>query len=666
MNINSHIGDGVLPVQVIRTASRQHFAEKDTLVYDEETKQLRVGCGYDNEMESISSVKTVESFGVLPTEGRMDTMYFCLDTGYAYVWNPETSAYVPMLMALQKEVSLKANKVYIDNELAKKASVEYVNNKLGEKTDKAYVDGLMASKANKAYVDELLVGVANKKNVEDALESKASKVYVDTKLNLKANEKYVDIELGKKADKTSVDELAENKADRIYVDEQLDDKANKKYVDNALNTKADRAALDKKVDKSYVNAQIQPKADKSYVDNKLEAKADKTYVDEKISAKVDRSYVNEQVEALATKAYVNNNLAAKADKVYVDSSIQVKADKSYVDDALEKKAGISYVDEKATPKAEVEDATIQAGQIVKTDSSGGLVANDLLKIVHVAGTPAEVAKIAAAPINMAEAFANWQRVSCDSKGQEQNSEKQEKARASYYYNEDTKSIVSTDGSDTFSGFLSADKFAPDYKIKYSFEGRDDSGLFFIAGFMTDKSDKFHTLSVLNTNNKLAICYDAYDMLAENISLSGGLILKSMDTPGACVCEVQKSATEIIVKAADSDEPGLTFTLPSTKPESWTQEQYDNIRYMMTGMSNVGFGTQAGTCSFAVLEQEGAVTAVSIYDVTEGKKLTYFNGKKLSEEVDASVAMPGSFLYSAVTQKLFYAKDKNTVVPILLS
>lgn len=350
-----------------------------------------------------------------------------------------------------------------------------------------------------------------------------------------------------------------------------------------------------------------------------------------------------------------------------------------------------------TVTTEIAGTSITEGQIVRVDKNGKLITNDLLKAVRVAGTSQDIATLASEPITLKEVFSNWQKISCNSNGTDKNGtdSTQVTARSCYYYDDATKSIVCPNNSDPFTAFISNETYTPDYSIKYRLKGRDgdDDGLCFVAGFMTDKNGEFHTLTVWRMGDdetatadpisdfsisshgaRYAICYDIYSAWIGN-SPKGKVLARTVApkktawNTNTCLCQVTKTSTKITAKTADVNSTDLKytieFTLPATKPSDWTQEMYDNIKYMMQNPSNIGFGTQSNPCSFSIVEQTGSITSISVYDITTGNKITYLNGKKASEKKDSNVITPGCFLYSILTKKLFYVKDSKTIYPIVL-
>ena len=395
-------------------------------------------------------------------------------------------------------------------------------------------------------------------------------------------------------------------------------------------------------------------------------------------------------------------LKNKTDKSYVDSNLDKKLDKAGT--AVKANSvpwgGVTDKPKSFAPTvtAEVSGTAITAGQVVRVNSSGELIANDMLKSVRAAGTSADVAKLAAAPISMEEMLTNWQRISCAANGGVQNSNDaaHATARNCYFYDKDSDAIVCPNNSDPFSAFISLDSYAPDYTVKYQLKGRDgdDDGLCFVAGFMVDKNGKFHSLTVWRIGDsetgtvdpisdfnvsshkaRYAICYDVYaawmNQSPDGIVLARTVApLKTSWNTNTCLCEVTKTSTQITAKTADVNSADmkytLTFTLPATKPSDWSQEAYDNIKFMMQNSTPIGFGTQSNPCSFKITEQSGSITSITIYDVTSGKRLVYKNGSKVSEETDDKILTPGCFLYSVITKKLFYVRNKNAVIPIVLS
>ena len=94
--------------------------------------------------------------------------------------------------AIETDITLKADKTYVNAQDALKADITYVDSQDALKADKTYVDSQDSLKADKTYVDS-----------QDAL--KADKTYVDSQDSLKADKTYVDTQDALKADKTYVD-----------------------------------------------------------------------------------------------------------------------------------------------------------------------------------------------------------------------------------------------------------------------------------------------------------------------------------------------------------------------------------------------------------------------------------------------------------------------------
>ena len=103
---------------------------------------------------------------------------------------------------------------------------------------------------------------------------------------------------------------------------------------------------------------------------------------------------------------IRAKLSAKADKTYVDSSVDKKLDKT---GTAVKANSVPWSGVTDKPKsfaptvtAEVPGTALTAGQGVRVNGAGALIANDMLKSVRAAGTSADVAKLAATPISMEE------------------------------------------------------------------------------------------------------------------------------------------------------------------------------------------------------------------------------------------------------------------------
>lgn len=82
------LGDAIV-MTVLRTKHRRYFADKNFLIYDDETGHLRVGHGAKSQMETVSGVRVLSSVSGLPKKGKIDTLYVCLEDSSMYVWNPD-------------------------------------------------------------------------------------------------------------------------------------------------------------------------------------------------------------------------------------------------------------------------------------------------------------------------------------------------------------------------------------------------------------------------------------------------------------------------------------------------------------------------------------------------------------------------------------------------
>ncbi len=342
---------------------------------------------------------------------------------------------------------------------------------------------------------------------------------------------------------------------------------------------------------------------------------------------------------------------------------------------------------------------VAEGQSVRIGSNGHVTTGENLRVVTAAGNAAEANAMGTTPISLKDMFSTWQRISCLSNGTEQNatSEAQTKARNAYAYDAANNIVNCLENSDPFSAFISSDKYKPDYSITYRLKGRDgdDDGLCFIAGYMTDANGKFHALTIWRMGDsetaaadpitdfnaashgaRFAICYDGFaawmNQAKNSIILARTLAphKTSWNSGDTCLCEVTKTANKITAKTSDVNTTdmkyALEWTLPATKPADWSQEAYDNIKYMMQNPSNIGFGTHSNACAFAIQKQTGAISDVTVYNIDTGKKMVFRDGAKQSEVSDEEVFSPGSFIYSVSTKKLFYVRSRGNVIPIVFS
>lgn len=364
--------------------------------------------------------------------------------------------------------------------------------------------------------------------------------------------------------------------------------------------------------------------------------------------------------------------------------------------------------------------TAEPGKIAKTNSVGTLICDDLVYNIRAAGDSAGVNTLKGIPISLKDIFESWNRISCDAIGYTAVAKNRQNlltsahitARSAYSYDDNKKTIFAVRNSDPWTAFLSNSLYDPNFKIRYALDNTqlpsveyadDDDGLFFICGYMVDSNGVFHTLQILRTGDqessgngttatshgvRFALVYDQYSAWpgTSNIGVLAqcpwNTIPKTNWNKNYTLVEVEKSynettgAAKIVartgnpVSAANKSSATLThsftWTMPTSKPASWTQEMYDNIKKMMTSQSKIGFGTQSNCCGF-LIDQANTVNIMDkleIYDLASGVIRTYDkNGNEISSKSIGDAIKPNSLVYSSYIKRLYYYRKDNNFVEL---
>ena len=350
-------------------------------------------------------------------------------------------------------------------------------------------------------------------------------------------------------------------------------------------------------------------------------------------------------------------------------------------------------------KHEVDGYDIMQGMNVKVTEQGKLIANDLLKDVRATHINDEINSLGIRELTNKEIFNSWVPFTCNPRGGYWNdltNTDQAAARDSYSFNTDNDAIICDRNNDAFSAFISQDVFAPNFTVNYTIDNRilarvkpsavdnDDDGIFFILGFMKDANGDYHTLSVIRNGSedgshgtKFAIAYDLFSswiqsagptmkVLATNNSLTGHV----WDAHSYANIQVQKTSTTITAQTSQINSSSfavtLTYTLPDTKPGDMTEEQYNNIKYMLENDTKIGFGTESNASAFRLTSASGSINGISVYNTNSATKVYFEDGIRISETPDTTVLKPQEFVYSKINKRLYYVRTRDNIIEVKLN
>lgn len=330
------------------------------------------------------------------------------------------------------------------------------------------------------------------------------------------------------------------------------------------------------------------------------------------------------------------------------------------------------------------------GDILRTDATGKLSGCKLIQVLRAGGTAGDITQLSTSKVSMQEMFSSWDRISCDGNGNNQNATTSEHvlARASYYYDAKHDVIICSRNSDAYSAFISNEEYGNDWTLEYRMDqryapgkGGDNDLLQFIIAYMVDSAGKFHTLSINRRGpdgnfKGFTLAYDLYDAFSNTNYNNTTIILGESNTASTTwnnnytKIKVVRTPTSINAYTADPNQNtynsayNISWTLPTTKPNDWSNEAWKNINHMMSNRSKVGFGTQSNISAFKVDSQINLFDEIVVYNLSTGYKETYKEGTKIkSESCDISL-LPNTIIYSSLNNKLFYYRGNGSCTELL--
>lgn len=198
------------------------------------------------------------------------------------------------------------------------------------------------------------------------------------------------------------------------------------------------------------------------------------------------------------------------------------------------------------------------------------------------------------------------------------------------YNSSLNAIQNSINTTAFVGFLRPEP-KQNWRLKIRGKGTDTDNDYFaiIIGYLVDENGVQHTLSLLRTydnteHDKTGLFSLVYDF--NSIANWDGLVIvnetSQIKTQGATwskptLIQVTRKGNYIKCETGESNGSELTasfeYTLPTEKPEAWTDEQFNNITKMLSEPSQMGFGMRSQPGYFQLLETDGIFDNSDIFD-----------------------------------------------------
>ena len=255
------------------------------------------------------------------------------------------------------------------------------------------------------------------------------------------------------------------------------------------------------------------------------------------------------------------------------------------------------------------------------------------------------------------------------------------------YNEDTDTINMPSNFNTYDIFVSNDKYS-NYTIDVfcnRLNTQDDDAICIVLGYEQLENNKYNYIILNRTNcyehgikgdqslHKRGIYWSIiFNMFTDNMFImSDHSNMLYSETNPDCIAnhaaiynkiKITKNGRsfECITTDNTNDDKNLpylestkfTYTVPATKPGSWTDYQWKSINKMISEPTQIGVGVWSQPCNFKILNNE-LISNNIIYRLDENKVYVYNNGWKVDGRKISDDIPPHSWVYNDKFSKLFH-------------
>lgn len=284
-----------------------------------------------------------------------------------------------------------------------------------------------------------------------------------------------------------------------------------------------------------------------------------------------------------------------------------------------------------------------------------------------------------------------------------------KQNSGWVFDRSSQTISGTYDGCVTSGFINPTNYYTNYYLTTKVNtGWDDDNLMIIVGYTRDSKGKEHTLSIVrgagniggDDFNNTWLGYGPGNGYHINCKFWWGLIYdmgndtqfiiedKSKETgPSSFFTKETRNAIAYITAIRSDDkfefrtsrfsadgsdknyvpEWNIYFQLPDSKPESWSQEMYDNIKIMLTQTNRVGFGTRSGQPSFSIEKQISIFDDEDIYALHTDTVYTWVpgEGKWVAKGKVHEILSNRIFIYYARKNYLYFYLFWNSWTKMIL-
>src|SRR5574344_107497 len=263
------------------------------------------------------------------------------------------------------------------------------------------------------------------------------------------------------------------------------------------------------------------------------------------------------------------------------------------------------------------------------------------------------------PPSLADVFNSWYRFSHANNYVQYNSSNAVGAALldieAWAYDSENNVIKNTRNTATYVGFVSPDSYNK-FTIKTeigSLTSGDDDSLSIVIAFMRDVNGIEHHISVVRDGGRNDAVYNKFNLVydynytgfgdAKAVLASGKdlITIKSGWHNHTALIYAERDGNKITVKTTEMDSTDFTATLTYTLPENkgnLDEEDYRNIKYMLSNKCQIGFDLHSQEGQFKLLEMSNIFDDLNIFDAANDVIYEYINGsfvqteRKVSDEL----------------------------------
>lgn len=223
---------------------------------------------------------------------------------------------------------------------------------------------------------------------------------------------------------------------------------------------------------------------------------------------------------------------------------------------------------------------------------------------------------------------------------------------------------------------------------------DDDPIIFCAGILKNADGTLSDISIVRTGHKSStpwayndtkayasffIAYNGLNLIGSYVSMPvDGILARASYTPrdwteGNCFIKVEKTPGKIVAWTSDianvtDVDPSmkLEFTLPDTKPSTWSDKMWNDLNALLkTKSSLVGFATRSNCAIFQIVDQKYLFDD-KVFDLSTNTLWQYTDGTWVIKGKISDFIPPRSLLYNKYTKKLYWYLSPSDYHEIVLA